>query len=63
MEFATVFRSFGAEVTVLEALPRIVPLEDEDISKELAREFRKRGINSFADVKVQDGRTRATTSR
>ncbi len=46
MEFATVFRSFGVEITVVEALPRIVPLEDEDISKEAARAFRKRGIDS-----------------
>lgn len=54
MEFATVYRSFGADVTVLEALPRIVPLEDEDISKEAARAFKKRGINAVAGVKVQD---------
>ncbi len=56
MEFATVFRSFHAEVTVVEALPRIVPLEDEDTSKEAAREFRKRGITTVADAKVQDVR-------
>lgn len=54
MEFATVYRSFGLEVTVLEALPRIVPLEDEDISKEAARSFKKRGIDSTPGVKVQD---------
>jgi dihydrolipoamide dehydrogenase len=54
MEFATVYRSLGSEVTVLEALPRIVPLEDEDISKEAARAFKKRGINAVAGVKVQD---------
>jgi dihydrolipoamide dehydrogenase len=52
LEFATVYRSFGAEVTVLEALPRIAPLEDEDISKEAARAFKKRGINAFPGVKV-----------
>jgi dihydrolipoamide dehydrogenase len=52
MEFATVYRSFGVDVTVLEALPRILPLEDEDISKEAARAFKKRGINAFAGVKV-----------
>src|SRR4029078_7840052 len=49
MEFATVFLLFHAEGTVFEALPRIVPLEDEDVSKEAAREFRKRGITTFAD--------------
>jgi dihydrolipoamide dehydrogenase len=56
MEFATVFRSFHAEVTVIEALPRIVPLEDEDVSKDAAREFRKRGIKTVADAKVQEVR-------
>jgi dihydrolipoamide dehydrogenase len=56
MEFATVFRSFHAEVTVIEALPRIVPLEDEDVSKDAAREFRKRGITTIADAKVQQVR-------
>jgi dihydrolipoamide dehydrogenase len=52
MEFATVYRSFGVEVTVLEALPRILPLEDEDISKEAARAFKKRGIDAYPGVKV-----------
>ncbi len=54
MEFATVFRSFGATVTVVEALPRIVPLEDEDVSREAAREYKKRGITTVADAKVLD---------
>jgi dihydrolipoamide dehydrogenase len=58
MEFATVYRSFGVEVTVLEALPRILPLEDEDISKEAARAYRKRGIEAVAGVKVQDVKDR-----
>ena len=44
LEFASIYRSFGAEVTLLEALPRLAPLEDEDISKEVARAYRKRGI-------------------
>jgi dihydrolipoamide dehydrogenase len=52
LEFATVYSAFGAEVTVLEALPRIAPLEDEDVSKEAARAFKKKGINTFAGVKV-----------
>lgn len=65
LEFATVYRSFGAEVTVLEALPRIAPLEDEDVSKEAARAFRKRGIDAQAGVKVSaveetDGGARVT---
>jgi dihydrolipoamide dehydrogenase len=44
VEFASVWRSFGAEVTIIEALPRLVPLEDEACSKALERAFRKRGI-------------------
>jgi dihydrolipoamide dehydrogenase len=56
MEFATVYRSFGAEVTVIEALPRIVPLEDEEISREAARAFGKRGITTVAGATVQDVR-------
>ena len=44
-EFASVWRSFGAEVTVVEALPHLVPLEDEQVSKALERVFRKRKIN------------------
>jgi dihydrolipoamide dehydrogenase len=54
VEFATVYRSFGADVTVLEALPRVVPLEDEDISREAARAFKKRGINCFPGVTVSE---------
>ncbi len=54
LEFATVYRSFGAEVTVLEALPRVAPLEDEDVSREAARAFKKRGIDAFAGVKVTE---------
>jgi dihydrolipoamide dehydrogenase len=52
LEFATVYNSFGVQVTVLEALPRLAPLEDEDISKEAARAFRKKGIQASAGVKV-----------
>src|SRR5919108_3579435 len=54
LEFASVYRSFGAEVTLVEALPRLAPLEDEDISKELERTFRKRGIQTRAGAKVHD---------
>jgi dihydrolipoamide dehydrogenase len=53
VEFASIFRSFGAEVTVVEALPRIVPVEDEDVSKELARAFKKRGIDVHTGAKVE----------
>jgi dihydrolipoamide dehydrogenase len=44
VEFASVFRSFGSEVTIVEALPRLVPTEDEAISNQLQRAFRRRGI-------------------
>jgi dihydrolipoamide dehydrogenase len=53
VEFASIFRSFDAQVTILEMLPRLVPVEDEDISKELARAYRKRGINFFTGAKVE----------
>jgi dihydrolipoamide dehydrogenase len=45
VEFASAWKSLGAEVTIVEALPRLVPAEDPDISKQLERSFRKRGIN------------------
>ncbi len=58
-EFASVWRSFGAEVTIVEALPRLVPGEDEASSKVLERAFRKRGISMrtstpFQSAKVTD---------
>ena len=54
LEFASIYRSFGAEVAVVEALPRLAPLEDEEVSKEIAKAFRKRGIASHSDAKVQE---------
>jgi dihydrolipoamide dehydrogenase len=53
VEFASIFRSFGSEVTILEMLPRLVPVEDEEVSKELARVYRKRGINFHTSAKVE----------
>jgi dihydrolipoamide dehydrogenase len=44
----------GAEVTVVEILPGLVPLEDEDIQRELGRAFRRRGINAMVDTKLED---------
>ena len=44
-EFASVWKSFGSEVTIVEGLPRLIALEDESSSKQLERAFRKRGIN------------------
>ena len=52
LEFASFYRSMGAEVTVLEALPRIAPHEDEEISKTLARFLKKRGIATHAGASV-----------
>jgi dihydrolipoamide dehydrogenase len=65
VEFASVWRSFGADVTILEALPRLVAAEDEDLSKQLERTFRKRGIafktgKPFEKVERTDNGVRAT---
>ncbi len=59
VEFASVWRSFGSDVTIVEALPHLVPTEDEASSKLLERAFRRRGINfslgvRFAEAKVSD---------
>ncbi|MFZ3365593.1 MAG: dihydrolipoyl dehydrogenase [Candidatus Sulfotelmatobacter sp.] len=53
VEFASIYRSFGCEVTIVEMLPRLVPVEDEEVSKELARVYRKRGINFHTGAKVE----------
>ena len=53
VEFASVWKSFGVDVTVIEGLPRLVPAEDEAISKSMERAFRKRGINFKTGVKFQ----------
>ncbi len=53
VEFASIFRSFGSEITIVEYLPRLVPAEDEEVSKELARAFRKRGIDAHTGAKVE----------
>jgi dihydrolipoamide dehydrogenase len=54
VEFASIFRSFGTEITILEFLPRAVPVEDEEISKELARGFKKRGIDMNTGARVEN---------
>jgi len=53
VEFASIYKSFGADVTILEMLPRYVPVEDEEVSKELMRVYRKRAINGFVNAKVE----------
>jgi dihydrolipoamide dehydrogenase len=53
VEFASIYCDFGCDVTLLEMLPRVVPLEDEDISAELDKAFRKKGIKIFTEAKVE----------
>ncbi len=53
VEFATVWNAYGAEVTIVEMLPRIVPLEDEEISAELAKAFKKARIKTLTGTKVE----------
>jgi dihydrolipoamide dehydrogenase len=52
-EFASVWKSFGADVTIIEGLPRLIAAEDESSSKQLERAFRKRGINFEVGTKFQ----------
>jgi dihydrolipoamide dehydrogenase len=54
VEFASIYRSFGCQVTIVEMLPRLVPVEDEEVSKELARVYRKREINFHTGAKVEN---------
>ncbi len=51
-EFADIFNAFGTEVTLIEALPRVLPIEDAEASDVIAKSFKKRGINVLAGVKV-----------
>lgn len=60
VEFATVWNSYGVNVTIVEMLPRIVPLEDEEISNELAKAFQKRGIKLLVGTRVQAIQTSET---
>ena len=60
MEFADVFSAYGSEVTVIEALDRVLPVEDKDCSAVVARSFKKRGINVFTSAMVQGAEVRDT---
>ena len=65
VEFASIFKSFGAEVTILEMLPRMVPVEDEEIGKELLRLMKKRGFDvnlSVKDTKIEKNKDGALVS-
>ncbi len=54
LEFATIWNSYGVEVTLIEMLPRIAPNEDAEVSKEVSKAFERRGIKVHADTKVED---------
>jgi dihydrolipoamide dehydrogenase len=54
VEFASIFHRFGSKVTILEMLPRIVPVEDEEVSKELHRAFKKAGIRIETGAKAEN---------
>ena len=56
VEFASIFRRFGSEVTIVELLPRLVPIEDEAVSTELERSFRKQGITAHTGAKATAAR-------
>ena len=58
VEFASIYRRFGSEVTIIELLPRLVPVEDAAVSAELEKSFRKQGIKSLTGTKV----TKATVT-
>jgi dihydrolipoamide dehydrogenase len=60
VEFASIFRRFGSEVTIIELLPRLVPVEDEAVSAELERSFKKQGIKVLTGTKVTSARSGAT---
>jgi dihydrolipoamide dehydrogenase len=53
VEFATIWNSYGTDVTIVEMLPRLVPLEDEEISAELEKAFKKKGIRILTNHKVE----------
>ena len=59
VEFASIFRRFGSDVTIIELLPRLVPAEDEAVSAELERSFRKQGIKVLTATKVTSAKAGA----
>jgi dihydrolipoamide dehydrogenase len=61
VEFASIFNRFGSKVTLLEMLPRVVPVEDEEISKELDKHFRKTGIRVETGAKAENIRKNASS--
>ena len=61
VEFASIFNRFGSKVTLVELLPRLVPVEDEAVSAELARSFKKQGITAYTGAKVTKATVNGTT--
>ncbi len=59
MEFAHIWAAYGAEITVVEMLPRVLPLEDEEVSKEVARAFKRRKVRLLTATRVQGIETTA----
>jgi dihydrolipoamide dehydrogenase len=59
VEFGSIFRRFGSEVTIVELLPRLVPIEDEAVSTELERSFKKQGIKVLTGTKVTSAKSGA----
>src|SRR5581483_7065017 len=56
VEFASIYNTFGSQVTILEMLPRVVPVEDEEISAELEKTFKKKGIQIHTGAKVESAK-------
>ncbi|MBV9761583.1 MAG: dihydrolipoyl dehydrogenase [Acidobacteriaceae bacterium] len=61
VEFASIFNRFGSKVTILEMLPRLVPVEDEEVSKELEKHFKKAGIRCETGAKAENIRKNANS--
>src|SRR5207249_11956793 len=59
VEFASIFRRYGSDVTIFELLPRLVPIEDEAVSAELEKAFKKQGITSLTSAKATGARATA----
>ena len=59
VEFASIFKSYGSEVTIIELMPKLVPAEDEAVSNELERTFKKRGIKAHTGTKVTSAKAGA----
>ena len=57
VEFASIYNAFGTKVTLLEALPQLVPLEDEEVAKELRRVFTRKGIDCHTSARLESAKT------